>query len=273
MARVSCRARWSSAVHEVPAVAVNDDAAELLGLIACPVCRASLASADGGLTCTGCGRHYELVEGVPALALDDASAEPSALGRLHYALLGSPKVYEFHQKHCGARHIADRVEVAVRDATGLVLDIGAGTGMVAPLLPGGARYVWLDNDRLKLRGLLARGVDCIAVLADGARLPLPDGSVDWTVMVEVSHHLPEEALRACLAEAARVTRDRFVFVDGLRGDRLRSNLMWKVDLGRFPRSEPQLLALLGESFDVERVERFRVNHDHLLCVCRRRAGG
>ena len=91
-------------------------------------------------------------------------------------------------------------------------------------------------------------------------------------MVEVSHHLPDEALRACLSEVARVTRDRFVFVDALRGDRLRSNLMWELDLGRFPRSEDDLLAALEERFEIETIVRFRVNHDHLLCVCAPRAG-
>ena len=86
-------------------------------------------------------------------------------------------------------------------------------------------------------------------------------------MVEVSHHLPDGALRACLDEAARVTRDRFLFVDALHGPRLRSRLLWQLDLGRFPRSENELVGALEASFQLERVERFRVNHDHLLCVC------
>ncbi len=139
--------------------------------------------------------------------------------------------------------------------------------MVAGLVPRETRYVWLDNDRLKLRGLLSKQIDCLAVLGDAARLPFASDAADWTVMVEVSHHLPDEALRACLDEAARVTRERFVFVDALRGTRLRSKLMWQLDLGRFPRSEDELLDALETRFELEKVERFRVNHDHLLCVC------
>jgi hypothetical protein len=139
--------------------------------------------------------------------------------------------------------------------------------MVGSVLSPGVRYVWLDNDRLKLRGLRSKTLDCLAVLGDGEALPFGDDASGWTSMVEVSHHLPDEALRTCLREIARVTGDRFLFVDAVRGDRLRSNLMWQLDLGRFPRRERTLLDALGESFDVESVVRFRVNHDHLLCVC------
>jgi SAM-dependent methyltransferase len=190
------------------------------------------------------------------------------ISRLQYAILGNPRLYDFHQARCGGRPIAAQVEEKlgnVKDAT--LIDIGAGTGMVAGLLQPGMRYIWLDNDTLKLRGFLAKAIDCYAVLGDAVRLPFRDGAADWTVMVEVSHHLADNALLASLHEAARVTRHRFLFVDALRGRRLRSRLLWQLDLGRFPRTEDELVQALDTSFEVEAVERFRVNHDHLLCVC------
>jgi methyltransferase family protein/18S rRNA m6A1832 methyltransferase subunit Trm112p-like protein len=247
---------------------VNGDMPALLELLACPSCRSPLAG-DEDLRCTGCGRTFLLDQGVPVLHGGDGVPEqPSRLGRLHYALLGNPRVYELHQAYGGGRPIAAQVKRQLEDLGGVtLLDIGAGTGMVGGLVRPETRYVWLDNDRLKLRGLLAKGLDCSAVLGDAARLPFASDAADWTVMVEVSHHLPDGALKACLEEAARVTRDRFLFVDALRGPRLRSRLLWQLDLGRFPRSEDELVGALEASFELERVERFRVNHDHLLCVC------
>src|SRR5262249_13672688 len=121
-------------------------------------------------------------------------------------------------------------------------------------------------DSLKLRGFLTKEAGSFAVLGDAARLPFPDRAVDWTVMVEVSHHLPDDALLACLREVARVTRDRFVFVDGVLGERLRSRFLWTLDLGRFPRRADDLVSYLEGSFRLESIESFRVNHDHLLCV-------
>jgi uncharacterized protein YbaR (Trm112 family) len=251
-------------------MAVNDDMATLLELLACPTCRSPLTHESAQLRCPRCGRVFALDQRVPILQdSEGAPHEPSTLGRLHYAILGSPRVYEFHQAHFGGRPIAAQVKRQLEDVgAATLLDIGAGTGMVGGLIPPGARYVWFDNDRLKLRGLLSKRIDCYAVLGDAAQLPFGSDAADWTVMVEVSHHLDDGALKGCLEEAARVTRERFVFVDALRGSRLRSKLLWQLDLGRFPRSENELIGALEESFELEKVERFRVNHDHLLCVCR-----
>jgi SAM-dependent methyltransferase len=250
-------------------MAINDDITTLLKLLACPSCAHALISESGGLRCTVCNQAFPLHEGVPMLLRSAPSpGKGSFLGRLHYAILGDPRVYEFHQAYGGGPQIGAQVKKelgGVRGAT--LLDIGAGTGMVGGLLPPETRYVWFDNDTLKLRGLLSKGIDCLAVLGDAARLPFNSDAADWTVMVEVSHHLQEEALQACLEEAARVTRKRFIFVDALRGSRLRSKLLWQLDLGRFPRSEGQIIAALEASFELEKVKRFRVNHDHLLCVC------
>lgn len=253
-------------------MAVNDDMAALLELVVCPSCQSKLRADAAGLRCTGLGHAFDLHDRVPVLMTEtDAERRPSALARLRYAVLGNPRLYDFHQKHGGGRPIAAQVGNAlddVGDAT--LLDVGAGTGMVASLVQAETRYVWLDNDSLKLRGFIAKSIDGFAVLGDAARLPLGDRTADWTVMVEVSHHLPNDALGACLDEVARVTRDRFVFVDALRGNRLRSKLLWQFDLGRYPRSERELVDALKVSFDVQEVERFRVNHDHILCVCRPR---
>lgn len=251
-------------------MAVNDDMTTLLELLACPSCRSSLTSESAGLRCTGCGLAFPVDQGVPVMHHGESSSPtPSALGRLQYAILGNPRVYEFHQSHFGGRPISAQVKRQLEPVgSATLLDIGAGTGMVGGLVPPGTRYVWFDNDRLKLRGLLSKKIDCHAVLGDAARLPFGPGIADWTVMVEVSHHLDDRTLQACLEEAARVTREHFVFVDALRGSRLRSKLLWQLDLGRFPRSEDQLIGALEKSFELEKVERFRVNHDHLLCVCR-----
>ena len=63
-------------------------------------------------------------------------------------------------------------------------------------------------------------------------------------MVEVSHHLTDDQLGAGFARSPASRANRFVFVDALRGDRLRSNLIWQLDLGRFPRREAELLEAL-----------------------------
>jgi uncharacterized protein YbaR (Trm112 family) len=248
---------------------VNHDIEALLELLACPECRSALKSVSGELQCTGCGRTFPLHEHVPILEAGATTPDRQTLmARLHYAVLGDPRVYDFHQKYGGGPRVAAQVEKELNNVgNATVLDIGAGTGMVGTVVPPDARYIWFDNDKLKLRGLLLKGIDCWAVLGDAGRLPFKSHAAAWTVMVEVSHHLDDGALHACLEEAARVTRERFVFVDALRTSRLRGKLLWQLDLGRFPRSEEQLITALERRFEVEKVTRFRINHDHVLCVC------
>jgi SAM-dependent methyltransferase len=248
---------------------VNEDIAGLLALVACPSCQSCLAQEPGRLRCSGCGRNFPVDRGVPIFDDSERALEDqSVLGRLHYALLGDPRVYEFHHAYGGGRPVAAQVKRHLSGVTGAtVVDVGAGTGVVGGLLSPGTRYVWLDNDRLKLRGLLSKRMTCFAVLGDAARLPFASKAADWTVMVEVSHHLPEGPLHEALDEAARITRDRFLFVDAVRGPRLRSRLLWQLDLGRFPRTDDELIRALEASFDLEKVEHFRVHHEYLLCIC------
>ena len=253
-------------------MAINEDAAALGELLACPWCMGELTGFENeSLSCSQCGRSFTSRFGVPDLRIEaEQQASSGLISRIHYGLLGNPRVYDFQQAHFGAKPVVDvllRELAEVRNAT--VLDIGAGTGVVAGLLPDAtARYVWIDNDEQKLRGLISRDVNCVAALCDAGRLPLLPSTVDVALMVEVSHHIPDDALQSCITEAARVTRGTFLFIDAVRGPRLRSKLMWQLDLGRHPRSEPEILDALGEGFSVERLERFRgVNHDHLLCVC------
>jgi SAM-dependent methyltransferase len=188
--------------------------------------------------------------------------------RFHEATVGNPRLYDVVQGRLGGGRIAERVSEALEglEAAATLLDIGAGTGMVAGLPRGGAQYIWLDNDVHKLRGFLARRTRGRAVLGDASQLPFADDSVDWSVMVAVSHHVPDAVLEMCLCEVARVTRDRFVFLDAVRGRRARSRLLWQLDRGRFPRTEDELLTAISKSFEVTKVERFTKIHDYLLCV-------
>jgi uncharacterized protein YbaR (Trm112 family) len=46
---------------------------EDLRWLACPVCRQPLALDADALRCTGCGRRYPVVDGIPVLLADRAS--------------------------------------------------------------------------------------------------------------------------------------------------------------------------------------------------------
>ena len=54
----------------------DDLLAANLGLLVCPVCHAALTLAAATVDCTGCGRRYPIVDGLPVLIASRALATP-----------------------------------------------------------------------------------------------------------------------------------------------------------------------------------------------------
>jgi len=96
----------------------------------------------------------------------------------------------------------------VGDATGVVLDIGAGTGINLQHLAEDAQIIMAEPDPHMASRLAARaaalGRDVDLVLAPGEQLPLDDGSVDHVLCTLVLCTVSDPA--ATLREAHRVLR-------------------------------------------------------------------
>jgi SAM-dependent methyltransferase len=186
------------------------------------------------------------------------------------SLFDNPRVYDAIQTLAGYRATAPRLQRALAPAGGCdVLDVGAGTGNLARLLPPNARYIALDNDPAKLRRLEFKLPGTRCLLRSGLDSGLGDGEIDWTVCVAVSHHLDGEQLPQLIAELARVTGERLVFVDALATTRPGiASLLWRYDRGSHPRPAETLMSALRVEFELEHVERYRVFHEYLLCVGR-----
>ncbi len=185
-----------------------------------------------------------------------------------------PRVYDLIQLLAG-RHVIDvRIRRILAGASrAVVLDVGAGTGSLARLLPPGATYWALDNDPAKLRRLEAKVPTARRLLRSALDTGLDDASVDWAVCIDVAHHLDDEQLPRFVAELARITRGRIAFVDPLWTARPSlGRVLWRYDRGAHPRTAERLLEALEAGFEIESTERFRFVHRYLLCVGRPRAG-
>jgi ubiquinone/menaquinone biosynthesis C-methylase UbiE len=183
------------------------------------------------------------------------------------SIVENPLVYDAVQMLSGRRIAHRRLGEALAMASGeTVLDVGAGTGSLARVLPAGAVYWALDNDPVKLRRLSAKAPDARRLECSALDIELPEKAVDWTVCVAVAHHLSDEELPVMFAELARVTRRRLVFLDPLSSSRLGiASLLWRYDRGSHPRSAQTLLCELDRCFEIDLVERFRVFHEYVLC--------
>jgi uncharacterized protein YbaR (Trm112 family) len=239
-----------------------------LELLACPSCRGELTEVPAGLVCPRCRRDYPVHEGVPNLLLappaETAQQPPGLVGNVVRSIVGIPFVYDAVQRLAGSEGISRRIRPILRDAGGtLVLDAGAGTGNFEALLPGSARYLWLDTDTNKLAGFRAKS-QAPAVLGDATRMPLKDRSVDWALAVGMSHHLDDDELGRLLDELRRVVRERLFFLDAVVTPAYKSRLLWRYDRGRHPRSANVLRTQLALRFDIESDEEFTVRHRYLL---------
>lgn len=194
----------------------------------------------------------------------------SALNRSLHWLAAIPAVYDAIQLLAGRPIVAAAIRRWLAQESGLVIDIGGGTGYLKTLLPRGMRHVCIDVEIPKLRRYVAKSVDAMPVAGDVMNLPLRTGSVDHIALVAVSHHLSDEEFELALRELARVLRPTGVlfFFDALWAPEFRvSRLLWHRDRGAHPRTREQLIDSLHRHFRV--VDRIAVTawHRYLGCRC------
>jgi ubiquinone/menaquinone biosynthesis C-methylase UbiE len=118
--------------------------------------------------------------------------------------------------------LADHRRRLLAQAEGVVVEIGAGTGLNFPHYPSGVEVVATEPDPHMLRGARRAARRSRARLslrrAPAESLPLPGGSADTAVSTLVLCSVPDQA--AVLAEVARVLKPggRLLLLEHVRSD-------------------------------------------------------
>jgi ubiquinone/menaquinone biosynthesis C-methylase UbiE len=209
---------------------------DLLPLLECSNCHGGLSTAPRALECTGCGRSFEIIHGIPDFRPppDEGPRHgpmcrklmdmwPSSSYRELWDTFnaadgetGLDAVWHEHERRAPERgerrwaEIAEAARAAGRPPLqdGVALDVGCGGGSALFALARRAdRVVGLDVALSELllakKRLLEAGVENVAfVCASALALPLRSGTMALVNATDVVEHLPDAT--RFLAEARRV---------------------------------------------------------------------
>jgi len=188
--------------------------------------------------------------------------------RFLHRFVANPWIYDLVQCIAGSEKTYQNLMPYLAQTDNLiVLDIGAGTGNLAQILPRSAKYLWMDCDTKKLEGFKAKNLSGLAILGDATKIPLKDKSVDYAICIAVTHHLSDTELDILFSEIARVIRLKLIFLDAVEHkESIISNIMWRYDRGSHPRQGQYICSAIKSYFEVEHLEHYKIYHHYLMCI-------
>jgi SAM-dependent methyltransferase len=205
----------------------------LLSLVRCPECHGPLTQAAAALTCASCGRTYGAAAG-DFLDLRPRVAFEERTRYLDEALHADARHERVSPPLLGSKIRNDMLRAYLAPAASdVVVDLGCGSGRALVWnRDWGSTTVGVD-----IAPFFAKEArhDVDLVIGDLRRLPFADATFTKAYSLDVLEHLSPDALRAMLAEAARVIApggSLFVYTHVRRNARIAVGLRWINALAR-----------------------------------------
>jgi SAM-dependent methyltransferase/uncharacterized protein YbaR (Trm112 family) len=213
----------------------NDDTrSAFTELFVCPTCRSPLQLSGDVLSCSPCGKSYEMTEGIPRFAelgvhleedLDAVDAGPADSGayQKQYQKLEKAEQYNADYKEHAFKRWSTQREFALLERllksqgkSARLLDLPCGGGRLSPALAPHTELL-IESDIAIGQVLYARehtpvSVQRVFMTSSAFQLPLADSSVDGVVCVRLNHHLPTRQEREKLMSELLRVASNFVIM-------------------------------------------------------------
>jgi SAM-dependent methyltransferase len=217
--------------------------------LACPDCRGALS--DAPLRCDGCGRRFDLQDGIPLLLPSSMLGDTEQRQHALYAAVAH-EYDDVFPRHVAEHYLNKRTRLIkeVLPLGGLVLDVGCGTGQLgAAIASEGFDVFGVDLSSSMVAKARERGLAGTFAAVTTA-LPFVEGSFDLALTVATLHHLETpERVAATVREMGRIVkRGGYVVL----WDHNPANPYWPILMKRVPQDSGDerlvpLAELLGDT--------------------------
>ncbi|MEK7584219.1 MAG: class I SAM-dependent methyltransferase [Patescibacteria group bacterium] len=136
------------------------------------------------------------------------------------------------------------------DGSSKIVDVGCGTGEFAPLFSGFS-YTGVDIDETYI-AYARKHYQGEFIVSDANRIPFPDDSFTYGVIIGLLHHLGDDDSKRVLSELRRVVKPSggILIMEDVRrpGDGAITKLLHALDKGGDIRTREEYLQLISTSF-------------------------
>lgn len=175
----------------------------------------------------------------------------------------SPKLYQFlvRPRWLAKIYIDNIISSSFDLQNKTVLDFGSGTGCCCTMCSPN-NYLGVDIDRQRVNYARRLHPDYSFAVLQKNRLPVPENSVDYILIVAVLHHIPSANLPVYLQDYHRVLKPhgKILVMEPCFDLRypFRNQFMAIFDKGKYIRHEPEYLALFErELFRTKVIKRYQ----------------
>ena len=171
----------------------------------CPVCGAALEIlADSEITCSGCGRKFPVVDGIPSLlARENPGIFETYFNEIAKTESDAARKVAYLSSRQQSLILGAFQQIMTNIPPGsLLLEVGCGHGVFASNFTGKHTMVGIDFSFPMLR--MARKCGLVPYHADAAALPFQDDQFDAVVCAELFQYFSD--IGPVMGEAVRVCR-------------------------------------------------------------------